>query len=153
MAFPVASRKADYVSPPRAFQASGPEGQVLAVTVGGAASYFQISSGVSQAVFDRTQGNDPTSMGRNYLTIECDVDLAIIFGKTAALVTGGNVPVIATVGTLSAGLYTGAAGTSFVIYAKIPMRFLMESGQDLFMGFIGASAGTMRIYQMSSDKA
>ncbi len=153
MAFPVASRKADYVSPPRAHQATGPEGQVLAVTVGGAADYFQVSSGISQAPFDRTKGDDPSSMGRNYLTIECDVDLAIIFGKTAALVTGGNVPVIATVGTLSGGLYTGAAGTAFVIFAKIPMRFLMESGQDLYMGFIGSGAGTMRLYQMSSDKA
>ena len=38
-------------------------------------------------------------------------------------------------------------------YAKTPMRFLTKRGQDNFLGFVAASAGTMRVFQMSDSNA
>ncbi len=153
MAFPTASRKAAFVSCPRANEATGAQGQVLAVTVSTVADYFALSAGISQAVANRQTGADPRSLIRNYLTGECDVDLGVIFGRTAALFTSTNVPAIATVGTLSSGVYTPAAKTCFVLYAKQPTRFLLQDGVDLFLGFVASGAGTMRVYQSSSDAA
>lgn len=153
MAFPVASRKADFVTCPRANQASGPQGQVAVISVSAVADYLDLTKGISQAPFDRSRGDDPTSMTRNYLAVECDVSLGIIFGKTAALVTGGNVPAIATTGSVSSGVYSGAAKTCFLIPANTPMRFMPQPGVDNFLGFVASGAGTMRVYQMSDDRA
>ncbi len=153
MAFPVASRKSAFVSAPRAYQALGPPGQVLSITVSTVADYFALSAGLSQAVADPQIGADPKSLIRNFVTIQCDVDLGIIFAPTAALVTGANVPAIATVGTLSGGVYTPAAKTCHLLYARQPSRFLLQAGVDLFFGFVGSASGTMRLYQSSSDAA
>ena len=149
----VASRKVGFVSAPRAFEALGPMGQVVAITVSSTADYINLQTGISQATYDAQVGADPKSITRNYVTIECDVDLGIIFGATAVLVTSGNVPAIGTVGTVSAGAYSPAAKTCMVVYAKTPMRFLLQAGVDNFLGFVGASSGTMRLYQSSSDQA
>jgi hypothetical protein len=153
VAFPAASRKAAFISCPRAFEATGAQGQVLAVTVSTTADYFALAAGISQRVFDSQTKSDPKSLTRNYVTIECDVDLAVIFGRTAALVTGANVPLISQVGTLTTGVYTPAAKTSWLIYSKQPTRFLLQEGSDLFLGFVASGAGTMRLYQSSSDLA
>ncbi len=153
MSLPTAARKAAFVLAPRAFQALGPPGQVLAVTVSTVADYFALSAGISQAAYDAQVAADPKSLTRNFITIECDVDLGIIFGATAALVTGANVPAIATVGSLTAGVYTPVTKTCWVLYSKQSSSFLMQSGVDLFIGFVASGAGTMRIYQSSSDTA
>lgn len=153
MAFPVASRKAAFVSAPRAFLANGPPGQVAALTVSTTAGAVSLLSGISQAAVNRTTGDDPKQAARNYVTIECDVDLGIILSSTLAGVTGGNVPVIAAVGSLVSNVYTGAAGTCFLLYAKQPIRILLQDTTDLFMGFVASGAGTMRFYQSSSDNA
>lgn len=154
MAFPAASRKAAFISAPRAHQATGPAGQVFAITVSTTADYINLQLGNSQAVYDATHRADPKSIVRNYLTIECDVDLGVIFGATAALVSAaGTVPAIATVGTLSGGVYTPSDKTCWVIYAKQPTRFLLQEGVDLFLGFVASGAGTMRLYQSSPDNA
>lgn len=153
MAFPVPSRKQAFISAPRAFKALGPPGQVVAITVSITAAVLSLVTGVSQAPFDRTLGNDPKQLSRNFVTIECDVDIGVIFSTLIADVTGTNVPAIATVGTVDAvGTYT-AAKTCFVIYAKQPTRILLQEGADLFMGFVGSAAGTMRLYQSSADNA
>lgn len=154
MAFPVASRKAAFVSAPRAFLAAGPPGQVAALAVSAVAGAVSLLPGITQAVQNRTTGDDPAQVVRNYVTIECDVDLGIIFSSTLAGVTGGNAPAIAAVGSLVSNAYVGAAGTCFVLYAKQPLRILLQdSGMDIFMGFVASGAGTMRLYQSSSDKA
>lgn len=156
MAFPVASRKAQFVSCPRAFAASSYQGQVMAVAVSAVPGIFSVATGIAQAPLNRQTADDPKSLTRNYVTIECDVDLAVIFGPTSASVSAGaaNAPVIATVGTLSGGgVYTGVQGTAFVIYAKQPTRFLLQDQVDLFLGFVASGAGTMRLYQSSSDLA
>jgi hypothetical protein len=153
MAFPVAARKQAFNSAPRAFQASGPAGQAVALSVSAVAGFISLAAGFSQASKNRQTGDDPVQASRNFLTIECDVDLAVIFGQTQALVTTTNAPVIATVGTLTAGVYAGAAGTAFVIYAKQPTRILLQDTLDLYMGFVAAGAGTMRLYQSSNDNA
>lgn len=155
MAFPVPNRKAAFISAPRATLALGPPGQVVAITVSAVAAALDLRAGFSQAAPNRTTGDDPKQVTRNFVTVECDVDLAVIFGQTLALVTAGNVPAIATVGTVNAsGVYTpAAAGTAFVIYAKQPTRLLLQDTLDLFMGFVASGAGTLRLYQSSSDNA
>jgi hypothetical protein len=154
MAYPLASRKQQFQSAPRAQSANGPPGQVVAITVSATPAVINLQTGVSQAAFNRQTGDDPKQVIRNYVTIECDVDLAIVFGPTLASVTTTNVPVIATVGTVNAsGVYSPAAGTAFVIYAKLPTRVLLQDQVDLFMGFVASGAGTMRLYQSSADNA
>lgn len=154
MAFPTASRKQAFISAPRAQAANGPPGQVVAITVSTTAAALNLGAGVSQAAFNRQTGDDPTQLQRNYVTIECDVDLGVIFSSTLAGVTGANVPAIATVGTVDAsGNYTPAVKTTFVIYAKQPTRILLQQGLDVFMGFVASGAGTMRLYQSSADNA
>lgn len=153
MAFPQGNRKQGFVQAPRANQTSGPPGQVYAITVSGTPDFLDLAKGNSQAVTDRTSGADKKQITRNYITIECDVDLAIIFGSTSALVTGGNAPVIATVGTNTSGVYANAAGTAFVLYSKQPRSFLLQDGVDLFMGFVASAGGIMRMYQSSPDNA
>ena len=153
--FPVGNRKQGFESCPRAFTALGPPGQAIAVTVA-AVTPGVVSTilGISQAAMNRQTGDDPTMLARNYLTVECDVDLAVIFAATIAAVTGANAPVIATVGTLNAsGVYTAVTGVGFVLYAKQPRRFLLQQGVDLFMGFVAAGAGVLRVYQSSPDNA
>lgn len=153
MAFPVASRKADAQTPPRAYQASGPQGQAVAVSVSGSADYINLSKGFDQAPYDRSRQDKPTSPTENYVAIECDVDLGIIVGATAALVSSGNAPSLAAVGSVTGGVYSGAAGVCFVLYAKTAIKFLMQPGVDLFLGYVAAGAGTMRLYQCSPDNA
>lgn len=154
MAFPTGSRKQGFISAPRAFAAAGPPGQVAAITVSTTAALISLGSGISQAPFNRQNGDDPTQVVRNYVTIECDVDLAVIFAPTAAAVQTTGVPAIATVGTVDAnGVYSPVIKTSWVIYSKQPTRILLQQGVDMFMGFVATGAGTMRLYQSSSDDA
>lgn len=151
---PVPARKSLNVSAPRAFAAAGNPGQAAAFAVSATATYVDLTKGISQAALDlQRSGQDPKSTGRNYLTIVSDVDIGVVFGPTTASVTGGNAPVLATVGTLSSGVYTGAAGTCFLVPAKTPQRFLPAPGVDNFLGVVGSGAGTCRIYQSSPDDA
>ena len=154
MAFPTPLRKQGFISAPRAFLASGPPGQVVAITVSTTAAVLDLTTGISQATFNRQTGDDPSQLRRNFVTIECDVDLAVIFAATLAAVTTTGVPAIATVGTVNAsGVYSPVIKTSWVIYAKQPTRILLQDQVDLFMGFVASGAGTMRLYQSSADNA
>jgi hypothetical protein len=151
---PVAARKNLFVSAPRAYAAAGAPGQVAAFAVSGTATYVDMTQGISQAARDMAKsGQDPKSPTRNYLAIVSNVDLGVMFGPTAASVTAGNVPALATVGALASGVYTGAAGTCFLIPANTPHRFLLQEGVDLFLGIVASGAGTCRIYQSSPDDA
>ena len=151
--YPVASRKNDYLSTPKGFAVAGGPGQIAVLSVSATPLALSLLQGISQAPFNRTTASDPAQFTRNCITIECDVDLGIIFGSTLASVTTTNAPVIATVGSLVANVYTGLAATCYVLYAKQPFRVQLTAGVDLFMGFVGSGAGTMRLYQSSSDVA
>lgn len=155
MSFPVASRKADFQSPPRAFQAAGPEGQVAVLAVSTTAIAVDLTQGFSQGAYDGTKGGyrGPTSPTENYLAIIASVDVGVIFGPSLASVTGGNVPAIATTGTLASNAYVGAAGTCFVIPAGTGMKFLLQKTLDQFVGIVGSGAGVVRLYQMSPNDA
>jgi hypothetical protein len=153
MSLPVGSRKADFQSAPRAYQSGGPEGQAAALAVSGTAIAVDLTRGFSQAAYDGTKGANPKSPTDNYLAIIADVDVGIIFGPTLASVSGANAPVIATTGTLSSNVYVGAAGTCFVLPADFGMKFLLQPALDKFVGIVGASAGTVRIYQISPSNA
>jgi hypothetical protein len=153
MSTPAASRKGDFQSAPRAYQASGPEGQVAVLAVSAVAIAVDLTKGFSQLAYNQVKGADPTSPIRNCLTITADEDVGVIFGPTLASVTGGNVPVIATSGTLTGNTYTGAAGTCFVIPANQGMRFLLQAGRDNFVGIVAAAGGQVRMYQSSPSDA
>ncbi|AKU93369.1 hypothetical protein AKJ09_11515 [Labilithrix luteola] len=155
MPAPVASRKIDFVSAPRAFAAAGVPGQVAVIAVSAAATYIDLTRGISQAKKDpQVSGQDPKSLTRNYLTIEADTaDLGVVFGATSALVSGGNAPSLTASGTVASGVYTGAAGTCYVIKAGTKERFLLQASVDNFLGLVGSAAGNARIYQSSPDDA
>lgn len=151
---PVPARKNLAVSAPRAYAAAGAPGQVATFGVSATPTYVDLTQGISQAAKDLTKsGQDPKSPTRNYLTIVADVDLGVIFGPTAASVSSGNVPDLSQAGSLSSGVYTGHAKTCWLIQAKVPQRFLLQQGVDLFVGIVGASSGTCRLYQSSPDDA
>lgn len=156
--YPVASRKNDFTSTPRAYAAAGAPGQVASFAVSATAIYLDLTQGISQAAKNlQISGQDPKSPTRNYLSIVADVDVGVAFGPTAASVSGANAPVLATVGTVSgSGVYTGAAGTCWVIKANAgasPTRFLLQQGVDLFVGIVATGAGKCRVYQSSPDDA
>lgn len=152
---PVPARKNLAVTPPRAYAASGGQGQVAAFSVSASATYINLQLGISQGATNlAVSGGSPLTPTRNYLTVYADTaDLGVIFGATAAAVSGGNAPAIATVGTLSAGAYTPGAGTCFLIPKGTSQRFLLMAGVDLFLGVVGSGAGTCRLYQSSPDDA
>jgi hypothetical protein len=153
MSTPAASRKSDFQSPPRAYQADGPEGQAAALAVSTSAIAVDLTQGFSQAAYDGQRGADPRSPSNNYLTIVADVDIGIIFGPTAASVSSGNAPAIATTGTLSSNAYVGAAGTCFVVPADFAVRFLLQPALDKFVGIVGSGNGVVRLYQSSPSNA
>lgn len=151
---PVPARKTLDVSPPRAYTANGGQGQVAALAVSAVAIAVDLTKGFSQGSKDlQKQGQDPASVVRNCLTIVSDVDLGVIFGANVAAVSGGNAPVLATVGTLTSNVYTPGAGTCFYIPAKTPHRFLLQNGVDNAVGIVASGAGTVRLYQSSPDEA
>jgi hypothetical protein len=151
---PVASRKADFQSAPRAYQAAGPEGQVAALAVDTTAIAVDLTAGFSQAAYNgQVSGTGPATATRNYLAIISDVNVGVIFGPTLASVSSGNAPAIATTGTLTGNTYTGAAGTCFVIPAGTGMKFLLQAAHDKFVGIVGAASGVVRLYQISPDNA
>jgi hypothetical protein len=156
--YPVGSRKNDFITPPRAFASAGDPGQCAVLAVSASAITIDLTQGISQATTNLSQAGQKTkSPTQNCLTIEADVDIGIIFGRTSAAVSSGNAPVIANNGTLSGATYVGTAGTCFIIKAassgQQPIRFLLQPGVDNFLGVVGSGAGKVRFYQSSPDDA
>lgn len=136
-----ATRQSDYITAPTA---------PAAITVSAAPAVIDLSTlpmGASKSAIPG-QGY-PTPVG-SYVTIQAEVaDIYIVFGPSAASVTTTNAPVKATVGTVNAsGAYAVVAGTAFRIPADQVVALLIEPASQ-FMGFVGSSAGTMRLYHSS----
>lgn len=155
---PLALRKANFYSPPRV---NGATGNVAAITVSAAAGSLDVRSlscgpSATQGQYNaaQTQQGFQGAMDQ-YITIFADgADLYVVFGPSQASVTGGNAPVVATVGSVSgAGVYTDAAGTAWKIPNGQSLRVLPQLNQDAFMGFVASGAGTMRIFQSSPPNA
>ena len=112
MSLSVSAKKNLFLSPPRAAGI----GQVLAVSVSATASYVNLSTLFQPAAGGQsgaqTQGSSGVVVGvlDNYISIYADgAELGVVFGLTAAAVSGANAPALATVGSLSAGAYTPPA--------------------------------------------
>jgi hypothetical protein len=78
----------------------------------------------------------------HFATFEADgSDIYVIFGPTAASVSGGNAPVIATTGV-------NVAGVCFKVTVGNPLRVKLEAGVDNFVGYIASAAGpfNLRVY-------
>lgn len=153
MSTPVASRKYDFQTLPRAFETDGVEGQAVALDVDTSAIAVDLAAGFSQGAYDGTRGADPKSLTYNYIAIIADVDIGIISGPTLASVSGANAPDISVTGTLSSNVYVGAVGTCFVLPAGFGMKFLAQKGVDQFLGIVGSEAGIVRMYQVSPSNA
>jgi hypothetical protein len=153
MTLSLSAKKNLFLSPPRAAGI----GQVLAVSVSSTASYvnlgalFQPAAGGQSGA--QTQGSSGVVVGvlDNYISIYADgAELGVVFGLTAAAVSGANAPALATAGSLLAGVYTPPATPAcWGIATGTWQRFLAQLTQDLFMGFVASGAGTMRLYQSS----
>ena len=176
MGFPIANRQYEFVSPPRAYGPTGPVGQeiVLYVSAAGAqtlnlvATTFGEAYSGSDSHLQQGMGappGQPKGLVGSYVTIYADgQDIGIIFGSTGASVTGSNAPSLTAVGSLNTnpaatgtiyqgqtGTYVGVAGTCHRIPAGTERRYLTQTSQDHWLGFIGASGptGTVRIFQSS----
>jgi len=161
MGFPRIVEQTFFETPPRS-HAGGAMGQVIAITVSTTAAYLDLRA--LAAAFGITYNNNspetqigagapakaPQGLVGSFITVEADTaDLGIITGDTVAHVTTTNVPSLAAVGTVSAGVYTPAAGTCLRIPAGQSKRFRLETNVDNFLAFVGSGAGTIRLYMSS----
>lgn len=148
---PVPVRQALVTTGPRA----AGFGQLLAVTVSATASFVELDKLFQPLGTAPTNANYEIAgvTGQEISIFALTASLGVVFGQTAAAVSGANAPAIATVGTLSGGLYT-PSGTppAWPIAAGTWQRFLAQSGIDLFLGFVASGAGTMYLYQSSPFK-
>jgi hypothetical protein len=155
-------RKALWVSPPRAYGAAGPNGQPIVVATSTSATYLELdtttfgqsySMGTSMLVSGLgAPSGAPQGLMGCFISIYADAqDLGVIFGQTLASVTGSNVPALAQNGaSLTAGVYTGAAGVCYRIAAGTSLRVLTQVGIDKYLAWVAAGTGQIRIYQSSA---
>jgi hypothetical protein len=152
---PISVRQALVTTPPRV---AGTIGQLGAVTVSATAAYLNLAlySQIAEGGAGTAQGVGANSLQFGVTWAELSIfaltaSLGIVFGSTAASVSGANVPAIATVGTITAGVYSlpGSGNPGWPIAAGSWQRFLIQGTTDLFMGFVGSGAGTMYWYQSS----
>ena len=145
------------ITPPRSSSsASGASvGEVVTFAVSSSAGYIQLDSLLQQTVTPMTPTQQKSGVTSNDITIAAETaTLYIIFGPTAASVSGAHPPVVPTVvtgiGTLSSGAYTRATGTAWPIPAGTAQRFYLQSGVDKFMGFVASGNGYAALYQSSA---
>ena len=161
MTYPIANRKNQYYTPPRAYSPTGVGQEVVVPVSAGSAGYINLQVLVqsSSQVYNATQAQLQQQNGvvGHYITIYADgVDIGIVVGLSAAAVSGGAAPNLSTHGTVSpTGAYQGATGVCHRIPAGQERRYLLQDTQDLYMGYIGASGptGSMRIFQSSPPLA
>jgi hypothetical protein len=78
--------------------------------------------------------------------------LWVVFSNVITNVNGTSVPLATAVGSFNAsGIYTPNANHQecYPIPAGTYAEFILQSGQDLFMGFVSNGAGIMTLYQSS----
>ena len=92
------------------------------------------------------------------LAMDTGADCGLISGPTQALVSGANVPLLTSVGTVSgAGVYTVAGKECWrIVGGAPPQRFVAQFDPtnklgDNWLGLVGSAAGTLRIYQSSPN--
>jgi hypothetical protein len=145
---PLSAKQNLFVSPPRVAGI----GQILTVATSATAGVVSLAV-LFNPVYNITsaQANVTAGVTGNYITIFADTaDVGVLFGTTVGSVTGANVPVLATVGTVSGvGVYTPAVGSCYRIPAGQERRYLVQATEDLFLGFVGSTTGVMRLFQSS----
>ena len=161
MGYPTEVRKFSFVSPPRAYGPTGPVGQSIVTQVTPTAKYINLELTTLGLKFDsndtqKCQGagappGQPVGLTGCYVTIYADgADIGIIVGATAASVSSSNAPSLSAVGTVGAtGVYAGTTGTCHRIPSGTERRYLMQIGQDNFLGLVGSATGIARIHQSS----
>lgn len=166
MGYPRELRQYAARSPPRAYVASAVAaegvGQVIVIATTTSAAYldlFTTTFGMQYASGDAqlAQGNGaPSGSPQGLVGVFVDIfadaqDLGVVFGNTAALVSGSGVaPSLTAAGTVAGGVYTAAAQACYRIPSGTSQRFLTQIGQDNFLGWVAAGSGYIRIYQSSA---
>ena len=151
----VTVRQAQFVTAPRTSAGTAAiVGEAVTFATSGAASYLEMDNLLQQTVTQTSPTQTYKGVTDNFVTIAAITStLYIIFGATAANVSGAHAPVVPNgsggVGTISSGAYTRAAGTAFPIPAGTSIRFRLQKGIDNFMGFIATGAGFASLYQSS----
>jgi len=92
------------------------------------------------------------------LAMDTGADCGVISGPTQALVSGANVPLLTSSGTVSgAGVYTVAGKECWrIVGGAPPQRFVAQFDPtnkigDNWLGLVGSAAGLLRIYQSSPN--
>jgi hypothetical protein len=147
-------------TPPRASQLAVP-GSIVVVPVSTAPGYLNLSLLWPQGLDLTPDGaaassvyNDQVNGVQGYrIGIYADgADIGIITGRVAADVTGGNAPVLATAGSVTAGVYTGAAGACWrLVNGATQFEVIPTIFQDVILGYVGSASGNMRLFQISGS--
>lgn len=147
------SRKFQNVSPPRAGSGVGSLAVLATSAVAAALSLASVGTQTANVSSAATSQGLNGAVGQ-YITIKAvTTDCGIVFGPTVASVTGGNVPVLATVGTLTGNNYTVVTGVCYRVLAGQEVRYLLQPGVDLFLGFVSTGAGQIEIFQSNPTNA
>lgn len=145
-----ATRMSDFITLPRA-----EEGFVAAVTTTADANGVNLTTiGFQQSARDISSSDtkDPIAgVVNHYITIQADgADVYIVAGTTQGQVTGANAPSIAANGKGLGGAPPGsAAGICFKIPLNQERSFIPRPGKDIWLGFVGAGTGQIRIFKTS----
>jgi hypothetical protein len=176
----ISTIKAQKITAPRAYGGASIvyPGEIIKIPALATADYMNLTTlmqvSTSEGVGTPAFQNLKFGVAGNCLTIFPDgADLYVMFGPTQASVTGANAPVIATVGTKTAGGYTRAAGvcwhlpnlagsSSGILGYRLHLEITgnplsiasgntaASGGGDLFMGYISSAAtGTVQMYMSS----
>jgi hypothetical protein len=116
-------------------------GAVLAVTSSAGSQNLALIGNQTQNI--ATQATASTGVQGHFISLQADgEDMYVTFGATQAAVTSANAPVIATTGVNTAGI-------CYLIPKGTTVRFFARAGLDLWIGYIAASTGNLRIWQSS----
>lgn len=159
MADTKAARQYTNVTGPRAAQLGTP-GSCLSVAVSTVAGYIELDT-----LFPQTQtgttgfGTQLAGVEDQFITVQAiTAVVGIVLGPTATAVsTQGafyNAPALAVVATVANGVITlpaASSGSPGICCAQIQpgstLRFRVIPNQDLFLGYVGSTAGQMVLFQ------
>jgi hypothetical protein len=162
MSLSLPARRYFFRTGPRASQLAIP-GSIAVLPVTTSASYLNLALLYTQspgstlpagAALNSSFSDQQNGVQGTRVVLYADgADVGIILGALSGDVSGANAPVLATQGTLVGGAYTSAAGTCWRIPAGTTFEFEPVLTQDFFLGFVGSTSGSLRVFQVSGSNA
>jgi hypothetical protein len=156
MSFSLPARRYFARGGPRASQLAIP-GSVVSLPVTAGASYINLQALFAQVPTQNNYSNFSDEIngvqGQGIVLQAVTATVGLIVGKAVGDVTGANAPVLATQGTLTAGVYTPVAGTCWQLAPGATIEFEPALTQDFFLGFVGSGSGSLLLFQCSLSNA